>query len=114
MVKMLWFQLVCGIAMLISIYIWGDDGIKAFTLIAISPFIYYYKWKKPDEREKYNFFKGTQIIISILSIIIFFSVFILGIKLKDILNLSNVMVVCLASGFIILNSLVRLYLNYKH
>lgn len=59
MEKLLWFQLVVAILSIVAVLIFGDVGIKVLALIAISPFIYYYKRIKPDEREKLNFFKGT-------------------------------------------------------
>jgi hypothetical protein len=114
MEKMLWFQLVVAVLTILAVLIWGEVGIKVFALIAISPFIYYYKWKKPDEREKYNFFKGTQFLVSLISIAILAGVFIFNVKLSDISNLSNVLAFSIGAAFIILNSVVRLYLHYKH
>jgi len=113
MEKMLWFQLSVAVLTLIAIFIFGEVGIKVFALITVSPFIYYYKWKRPDEREKYIFFKGTQILVSLISIAILSGVFIFNIKLNEISNMSNILACSLGAVFIILNSIVRLYLHYR-
>lgn len=109
-----WYELGFGVIALISIIIFGPKGMVAIVPIAFLPIIMRVKKIKADEREKQLFFKSTQYIINGMVLIIIISVFVFGVKLKDLSDISSDTLGISAALFMIVVSTVRLFFYYKH
>lgn len=109
-----WYELVFGVIALISILIFGPKGIIAIVPIAFLPLIMRAKKMKADERETQLFFKGTQYIVNTIVVIILLAVFVFKFQLTDLTNISAFSINIVAVSILILVTLLRLYLFYKH
>ena len=109
-----WYEFVFGVITLISIIIFGPRGMVAIVPIALLPIIMRVKHIKADEREKQLFFKGTQYVVNVIVVLILLAVFIFKVHLSDFLNLSLGTINIIAISLLILVSILRLYLYYKH
>lgn len=109
-----WYELSFGVIALISILIFGPKGIVAIVPIAFLPIIMRVKKIKADERETQLFFKGTQYIVNVIVVMILLAVFVFKVQLADLTNMSSDLINIVAVSILILVSLLRLYLFYKH
>ncbi len=114
MVFRFWYELGFGVIALISILIFGPKGMVAIVPIAFLPIIMRVKKIKADERETQLFFKGTQYIVNSIVIIILLAVFAFKVQLADFTNISAYSINLVAVSILILVSLLRLYIFYKH
>lgn len=114
MVLRFWYEFAFGVITLISVLIFGPKGMVAMVLIALIPIIMRVKKIKTDEREKQLFFKSTQYIINGIVVLIIISVFVFGVKLKDLSDINSNTLAIGATLFMIVVSTVRLFFYYKN